>query len=139
LFHDISEKQTDFGVWKLWDEVKARYPHFEFLHGHGLGLIAVGERPPQELSWLFEATEKEITSIQNFFFCLGSRLTDKIALSAKYASAVAGGAEIDAVQASMAWRLARKIQSITDAILPPGTQRREFVRRLITRLRHPLD
>jgi Methyltransferase domain/Glycosyl transferase family 2 len=138
LFHDISEKQTDFGVWKLWDEVKARYPHFEFLHGHGLGLIAVGEHPPQELSWLFEANEKEITSIQNFFFCLGSRLTDKIELSAKYTSAVAGGAEIDAIQASMAWRLARKIQSVTDSVLPPGTRRREFARRVITRLRHPL-
>jgi hypothetical protein len=138
LFHDISEKQTDFGVWKLWDEIKARYPYFEFLHGHGLGLIAVGEQPPQELSWLLEANEKEITSIQNFFFCLGSRLTDKIALSAKYASAVPERAETDAIRASMAWRLARKIQSITDAILPPGTRRREFARRVITRLRHPL-
>jgi hypothetical protein len=35
----------------------------------------------------------------------------------------------------MAWKLARRIQAMTDAILPPGTRRREFVRRVATRLR----
>ncbi len=147
LFHDISEKQPDFGVWKLWDELKAQYPHFEFLHGHGLGLIAVGKNPPQELSWLFEANDKEILAIQNLFFCLGSRLTDKMVLSTKYALVTAGGAEtndiaarieLDAIRSSVAWRVVRKIQSITDALLPIGTWRRQFARRMITRLRHPL-
>jgi hypothetical protein len=138
LFHDISEKQTDFGVWKLWDELKAKYPHFEFLHGHGLGLVAVGEQPPEELGWLLKADDEQTKAIQNLFFLLGDRLTDKITLTAKYASAAVGGFNSDAIQASMAWRLAKKIQSVTDAILPPGTRRRELVRRVIARLRHPL-
>lgn len=89
LFHDINEKQRDFGVWKMWDEVKVKYPHFEFLHCHGLGLIAPGERPPEELTWLFKADDEKAVAIRNFFFCLGDRLTDKVALSSKQESAAA--------------------------------------------------
>jgi len=87
LLHDINEKREDFGAWKVWDEVKVRYPHFEFLHGHGLGLVAVGERPPEELSWLFEAGDEKAAAIRKFFFCLGDRLTDKMTLSANQESA----------------------------------------------------
>ena len=142
LFHDIAEKQGDFGVWKLWDELKAKYPHFEFLHGHGLGLVAVGGHPPEEINWLFNANDKEITAIQNFFFCLGSRLTDKKALSGKYSLEIGGGAESDgtaqselrAIRSSMAWKISRKIQSLIDAILPPGTRGRIFVSRALSRL-----
>jgi hypothetical protein len=147
LFHDISEKQSDFGVWKLWEELKVKYPHFEFLHGHGLGLIAVGENPPQELSWLIDANDKEIAAIQTLFFCLGSRLTDKVALLETPPSSVidetasndlSAKIELDAIRMSMAWRLARKIQSILDHTLPPGTRRRAFARQIVTRLRRPL-
>jgi len=43
LFHDTFIKDLDFGVWKLWEEVSAKYSGFEFVHGYGLGVIAVGE------------------------------------------------------------------------------------------------
>jgi len=39
IFHDISEKKADFGVYKFWDEIKTKYPSFEFDHSHGLGII----------------------------------------------------------------------------------------------------
>ncbi len=129
LFHDISEKQTDFGVWRLWDEVKSRYPNFEFIHGHGLGLIAVGERPPEELNWLFQADDKAIRVIQNLFFCLGSRLTDKLT-----PPTVGEGNNIAVIQSGMVWKLAQKIQSLLDTFLPPGTRRREYVRRVLNQL-----
>ena len=29
LFHDIEVRSSDFGVYKFWDEVKAKYPHFQ--------------------------------------------------------------------------------------------------------------
>ncbi len=83
LLHDINEKRDDFGVWKVWDELKVKYQHFEFLHGHGLGVLAAGEAPPEELRWLLGTDENIAATIRQFFFCLGDRLTDKMTLSAK--------------------------------------------------------
>lgn len=39
MFHDIAEKKEDFGVYKLWDELKVKYNSLEFYHSHGLGVI----------------------------------------------------------------------------------------------------
>src|SRR5215211_8433798 len=32
LLHDTGVREKGFGVWRLWDEVSARYPHFSFPH-----------------------------------------------------------------------------------------------------------
>jgi len=157
LFHDISEKQTDFGVWKLWDELKAKYPHFEFLHGHGLGLVAVGEQVPEELNWLLQTDDKEITAIQNFFFLLGSRLTDKThpgtdASAAIPFSGVAGDwlgtrikfqdlledlrvaqTELDAIRGSVYFKIAWRVRSLVNTTLPLGS--RIFANRILGHVR----
>jgi hypothetical protein len=44
LFHDIAERRDDFGVYRLWDELKQRYPSVEFSHSHGLGVLFVGQQ-----------------------------------------------------------------------------------------------
>lgn len=53
LLQDISLRQADFGVWRLWDEIKAEFPDtFEFHHGWGLGVVAKGR--PHRSSTLTE-------------------------------------------------------------------------------------
>ena len=46
LFHDVNEFKGDFGVWRFWRKAKEAYPHIEFGHGHGLGVLLVGEKCP---------------------------------------------------------------------------------------------
>ena len=55
LFHDTAEYANGFGVHRLWEELRRRYPHFEFRHGHGLGVIGVGA-VPAGLRRLFQAS-----------------------------------------------------------------------------------
>jgi hypothetical protein len=39
LLHDTVARHADFQVWKLWEELERRYPHFEFTHNWGLGVV----------------------------------------------------------------------------------------------------
>jgi hypothetical protein len=78
LFHDTNVREQDFGIRKFWDEVKLKYPHFEFLHGHGLGVLAVGKVRSKELRELFKLPEEESIRIRDFFFQLGHQLTARV-------------------------------------------------------------
>jgi hypothetical protein len=75
LFHDTNVREQGFGVWKYWAELKEKYPNnFEFLHGHGLGVLSVGNLIPTDFEPLFEATKSEIVIIRDFFYQMGSRI-----------------------------------------------------------------
>ncbi len=43
LFHDINVREREFGVWKLWEELKVANITYEVPNGHGLGILINGE------------------------------------------------------------------------------------------------
>jgi glycosyltransferase involved in cell wall biosynthesis len=58
LFHDINVRRDDFGVWRLWAELREQYPAFDFVHGHGLGVLAVGKDIPEPVAALCKLTNR---------------------------------------------------------------------------------
>jgi glycosyltransferase involved in cell wall biosynthesis/predicted O-methyltransferase YrrM len=46
LFHDTQVRERGFGVHRFWAELSAVHPTMEFLHGHGLGVAAIGKQLP---------------------------------------------------------------------------------------------
>jgi len=71
LFHDISVREADFGVWRLWEEVQNRYPSFAFHHGHGLGVLAVGPDVPADIGKLVTGGFGSDQGVRRVFASLG--------------------------------------------------------------------
>lgn len=55
IFHDTNVRERNFGVFKLFERLRKKYPAFEFLHGHGLGVLGVGQHQSEALAKLFAA------------------------------------------------------------------------------------
>ena len=72
LFHDINVLGLGFGVARFWAEVESRFPSFSFLHGHGLGVLAVGpEVPPAVGRLCASAALPDVTVLRERFAALG--------------------------------------------------------------------
>ncbi len=74
LFHDTNVLERGFGVRRFWDELRIHHPHFEFLHGHGLGVLSLGENSTPELQTLFSASQAETEAVRTLFHRLGNRV-----------------------------------------------------------------
>jgi len=71
IFHDTHEFQPGFGVHRLWSELAPTAPSFEFHHGHGLGVLALGSGvPPAVLGFLAEAS-RDPEPVREFYHRLG--------------------------------------------------------------------
>ena len=74
LMHDIDVREGDFGVYRLWEELRQHYPHFEFLHGYGLGVLLVGGKVPDRVQQFISSAEKSSETVRLCFQALGQRL-----------------------------------------------------------------
>lgn len=78
MMHDTNVREKDFGVFRLFEELRSRYPAFEFAHGHGLGVLGVGSDQRPQLSALFasEKDEADRRMVREIFSRLGRSCTD---------------------------------------------------------------
>ena len=75
LLHGVNDRERDASVWKFWADIRRRHRSFEFTHGRGLGVAAVGSRCPDALGALFAANEEDAAHIREFYYQLGRRVS----------------------------------------------------------------
>jgi hypothetical protein len=121
LFHDTAERGNGFGVHLLWDELRTRYPHFEFMHGHGLGVIGVGDDIPAKVRRLFAASAgaPSVQAVRAAYERLGGAIEDLRQAREQKRETARLLAQLDALQArvqsfeqSTSWRLTAPLRAV---------------------------
>jgi hypothetical protein len=76
LFHDTQVKEGGFGVFRFWEAVSQNFPHFEFTHCFGLGVLGVGRDTAVSTLPIFQATDDaEIAAIRETYKRLGAAIS----------------------------------------------------------------
>jgi GT2 family glycosyltransferase len=97
LFHDVTERQRDFGVWRLWKEIARPRASFVFPFGHGLGIWKIeelSEKDPRFVRKLFLADEEEQQDIVNHYAIAAAAINLKAKLETASLDAITTSLQI---------------------------------------------
>jgi hypothetical protein len=120
LLHDTNVQEKGFGVWKFWGEIKSRYQHMEFVHGHGLGVLAIGERRSKGFQELLDGWRERgfAVALEKFFFQEGRKLTLLVQSFEEKKrikeAQTQGQSALEAVRAQLAEAMAQKEHALQD-------------------------
>lgn len=142
IFHDTNERSGDFGVWRLMEELKTQYPYFEFKHGHGLGIVAVGNEIPEKLLSLVNASEEDGNLIRNFFYEMGQRVSLSAALAEKNEveynlrnELQAKTLELERMQRMIIFRIFSMFRKVVKRIFPANSRGRQMIDSVTKKIR----
>jgi hypothetical protein len=88
LFHDISVRTRMFGVWHLWEQITPDRAHFEFRHGNGLGILAVGSELPPKFRAFLDCARDMPDAVRGLFEAFGQRVA-RLAMNRNQAERIA--------------------------------------------------
>ena len=111
LFHDTAVTGFGFGVKAFWDEVRRRYPGFEFMHGNGLGVLGVGENVPDEMRQFFSSNPEQVEKLRGLFSALGRRLALQVEVGRLQG-------KLAEIKRSVGYRGLRKLEGLKIRLLP---------------------
>lgn len=82
MFHDTNVRERGFGVWKLWEELRAIYPNnLEFLHSHGLGILQINSAPEDMALPFLQPNFPEKQVLIRYFSGFGLRSLEQFELN----------------------------------------------------------
>jgi hypothetical protein len=102
VFHDTNVREREFGVWRFWDELAAENPSFEFVHGQGLGVLAVGRVIPEGVRALFECSSIERLAIRDSYARLGAAISRQYQLDLAHIRAETSATDVERLLAEVA-------------------------------------
>ncbi|MBQ0823533.1 glycosyltransferase [Microvirga sp. HBU67558] len=113
LVHNINVRDDNIGAWRLWSELKTRFPSFEFTHGSGLGVIAVGTEIRAPLQSLFSLRDGDIDIIRATYSKLGRAVREEFELEKTKASLISAVTEQRRLRADISMQKRQHTAEIT--------------------------
>lgn len=118
LFYAIKVHEHDFGVWKFWEEVSVKYPHIEFDHSHGLGILFVGNEQNSVIKALirdFQDTSSQETR-KSFFARIGHLVTIEYQTNSLARAVADHDEQIKKMINSSSWRMTKPVRKWANSV-----------------------